>query len=239
MNKHSMRRIIFLLFAVSAVIYAVQIILFHQPETTAFYIFQDLAFMPVTIAIATLVVGELINEREHQNRLEKSKMLQSTFYTELGNALVRTLLESAAQSKQISELITFRSMSDRDLKSLQEEIFQMPLDISLSKEIFNQANGLLLSARTSLMVLSSNPLLFEHEAFTDLLWSVFHLMDEYQLRGEFDSLSAGDLEHLNLDYEKTYRQLLSGYIANAQYLHDTYPNLFAATVKKIRQENKE
>ncbi len=235
MDKKSMRRIVTLLFAVSACVYAAQIFLFHQPETTAFYIFQDLAFMPVTIAIATLVVGELINEREHQNRLEKSKMLTSTFYTELGNALVRTLLPAVSQQEHIRELIAFHSMASLDPEALQDKIRQMPLDIHLNKELFDEVNLMMLSARTSLMVLSSNPLLFEHESFTDLLWSIFHLMDEYQLRGDFDRLSVGDIEHLNQDYEKMYRQLLGGYVANALYLHATYPNLFAAATKKIRR----
>lgn len=46
-------------------------------RTTAFYIFQDLAFMPITIA--TLVVGDLMNRRQQKEQQEKARMLTSSF----------------------------------------------------------------------------------------------------------------------------------------------------------------
>lgn len=98
MDRGKMRRIVLLLIAVSALIYGLQILIFHDVRNTAFYILQDFAFMPVTIAIATLVVGELIAAQEKKERQEKTCMLTSTFrlrgdYSRLSEEDIRHLDE--------------------------------------------------------------------------------------------------------------------------------------------------
>jgi hypothetical protein len=41
---------------------------------------------------------------------------------------------------------------------------------------------ILLSKRDFLVALMENPNLLEHESFTDLLWAVFHLVEELAVR---------------------------------------------------------
>ena len=64
MNLKAMRRTTIILLILSIIIYLIQILIFNDPRTTFFYILQDLAFMPITIAFATLMVGEVLNWRE-------------------------------------------------------------------------------------------------------------------------------------------------------------------------------
>lgn len=52
--------IISALLAISACIYGMQILIFKDVRNTEFYIFQDMAFIPISIAITTVVVGELL-----------------------------------------------------------------------------------------------------------------------------------------------------------------------------------
>ena len=68
MDRKTTRRVVLALIVLSAAIYLLQVLIFHDERTTVFYLLQDLAFMPVTIAIATLVVGELVDEREKGGR---------------------------------------------------------------------------------------------------------------------------------------------------------------------------
>ena len=59
MLTRKMRIIVAVLIAISALIYTLQILIFHDSQTTAFYIMQDLAFMPVSIAFTTIMLGEV------------------------------------------------------------------------------------------------------------------------------------------------------------------------------------
>lgn len=234
MDKQKMRRSILILVAISLVIYGLQILIFRDPRNTAFYIFQDFAFMPMTIAIATLVVGDLMDSQEKKERMDKTRMLTSTFYTEIGTKLTRAMIPSAEPKEQLKTILTMQCASDADLKEQQEYIRTMPLEVHLTKETYTSVMEMILGARTALLVLSSNPLLFEHETFTDLLWAIFHLLDEYHLRGDYDDLTPTDIRHLNEDFEEMLRLLLMSYIANVKYLRETYPNLYSRAKEKLQ-----
>ena len=56
-NNKGLKKIIFSLGIISVIIYALQLIIFRDPKNTFFYIFQDFAFMPISIAIATFLIG--------------------------------------------------------------------------------------------------------------------------------------------------------------------------------------
>ena len=55
------------------------------------------------------------------------------------------------------------------------------IKVKLNKEGYEKARNLILSNQTNLLVISSNPLILEHEYFTEMLWGVFHLIDEFRL----------------------------------------------------------
>jgi hypothetical protein len=89
-----------------------------------------------------------------------------------------------------------------------------------------------LSARkTFLLRLLENPILLEHEAFTDLLWAVFHLADELNHREDLGSLSAEDLEHLSGDMQRVYVHLISQWLAYMEHLQRSYPYLFSLALR--------
>ncbi len=232
MEKKKMTQVVILLLLISVIIYALQIFIFHDPQTTAFYIFQDFAFMPATIAIATLVVGKLMDEQEKKEKVEKTKMLTSTFFTGIGTAITTELLEIAEPKEHLANIIALRC-TDANLKQKQDNIRQMEIKINLTKEVYESVMQKFETAQTSLLVLSSNPMLFEHEDFTDLLWAIFHLIDEYHLRDDFNTLDDHVLHHLNKDFEQMLRLLLINYIANAKYLRETYPHFYESAKEKI------
>ena len=186
-----------ILIAVSALIYLVQIAIFHDERTTAFYILQDLAFMPVTIAIATLVVGEIMNEQEKKDRLEKTRMLTSSFFTGMGAYLMHGILGMTNADAFIYEVVK----SGADLPETEEEIRKKIQEARLTVHIdaagYTKARQIITANQTNILVIASNPLIIEHECFTEMLWGVFHLMDEFRLRGSWDDLSMEDIYHFN------------------------------------------
>ncbi len=61
--------IVLLLVLFSVLIYAIQLIVFESPRDTGFYILQDFAFLPLQIAIVTVVLGRYLKSREKTERL--------------------------------------------------------------------------------------------------------------------------------------------------------------------------
>ena len=48
--------IILLLVVLSLVLYMLQLYVFHSPRDTAFYVLQDIAFLPLQVALVTVML---------------------------------------------------------------------------------------------------------------------------------------------------------------------------------------
>ncbi len=231
-----MRRTVTMLIILSAAIYGLQLIIFRDPQTTAFYIFQDMAFMPFTIAIATIVVGEVMNDRERKERLEKTQMLTSSFFTELGAELLFELTDLAeADDTFIHAFESTRITDESSLHAMQELTRNSKFKIHLTEESYNSIRTMIREHRTMLLVISSNPLLLEHEDFTNMLWSIFHLLDEFRLRGDYQNFSQQDLSHIETDLAETMQLLIISWYVNILYTKNHYPNFFNTALSKFRK----
>ena len=96
--------VIFLL-GLSAFIYLLQIELFHKLEDTAFYFFQDLAFVPIQVLLVTLIINQMLAVREKKATLKKLNMIIGVFYNEIGTPLLKyfyRLEPRARRSRKIS-----------------------------------------------------------------------------------------------------------------------------------------
>lgn len=45
--------------------YLAQVMIFHRPHDTFFYMLQDLAFVPVQVLLVTLILNDLMARREN------------------------------------------------------------------------------------------------------------------------------------------------------------------------------
>lgn len=77
-----------------------------------------------------------------------------------------------------------------------------------------------------------NSNLSEHDSFTDMLWSVFHLADELQNRGAPEYLTEDDLQHMAADILRAYKMLIVEWVYYIKYLKNEYPYLYNSAVKK-------
>ena len=65
-----------------------------------------------------------------------------------------------------------------------------------------------------------------------MLWAIFHLMDETQIRGDFTRLSETDLEHLNVDIQRALRELLINWLCHMNHIRTEYPYLYNLEIKQ-------
>jgi len=233
MKKHATAISITLLLILSAGLYALQLALFRDARDTRFYLLQDLAFLPVQIAVVTIVVGKIINAREKRDRVAKTKMLAGTFFSELGNELLGLLLPCAENRGELTlRLQVGQDWKPGDFQAAAASLREMRMPVSCPGDTLEAVKALLLRQRMSILVLSSNPALLEHEDFTDMLWAVFHLSDELTARGSLSGLAKADAAHLNADAERVLRALLLNWLCHMDHIRSEYPYLFLLAVQQ-------
>lgn len=241
-NNRMLRITVIVLLCLSAFIYFLQIAIFHDPSTTFFYIFQDMAFLPFSVAVATLIVGTVLNEKEKNERIASTRMLRSSFFTSAGAEML-AMMWKGTDNLDLKILAPTAELScaqtEKEIHRQQKEMLAMDVKVHLNEEIYSGVKKILESKRSDLLVLSSNPGLMESECFTDMLWGCFHLIDEFRLRGEWKALGPEDKEHMEADFGKVFVLVLANSLENTFYLRKTYPNFYGSAKAKIRRSQDE
>ena len=112
-----------LLISLSIAIYFLQIVLFNDSRNTEFYFLQDMAFVPLQVLFVTLILDEILNMREKQLKVKKMNLIISTFYSELGITLVKSLSEFILNFDQLkSELNANTNWSNINSKKMRKTI---------------------------------------------------------------------------------------------------------------------
>lgn len=226
-KRRKTQRTILILVVAAIVVYGFQILIFHDPETTAFYIFQDMAFIPISIAITTVVVGQILDAQEKKDSRMKTRMLKSSFFTGLGVQLMGALFEASEVDEEVLDIVLMKEKMDPEEAMRKLRVDKITIDIG--QEDYCKIRSMVRAYETELLVISSNPLLLDQEDFTYLLYGIFHLIDEFRLRGDYENLSSDDIEHFNDDFCKVLRLLLLNWIGNIEYLHERFPNFYNAS----------
>jgi hypothetical protein len=123
-------------------------------------------------------------------------------------------------------------MNSKKYYNLIKEVKAFKFDIYAEPTKLEELYYTLRNYKDSMLNLLANPNLLEHDSFTDMLWSVFHVIDELQTRGEFDKMNKDDTDHLSNDLLRAYIALIIEWISYMNYLQDEYPFLFTLASKK-------
>ena len=227
MKRNTAIAAILALFACSAVIYGIQFVLFHDSRDTLFYMLQDWAFLPIQIAVVTIVAGKVVDDHEKEARLDKTRMLASSFFSDPGTEFLEKTLGYAVNASAIVPIFRVDdTWTARNFSEARDKVRALSLDMCLKPEDYVALRSFLREKRLAVQILVSNPLLLEHESFTDMLWAIFHLSDELEARKSFETLPESDIEHLNKDMEYAVRETLANWICHMENVKDTYPYLF-------------
>ena len=221
-----------MLIAMSAVLYFLQIRIFHSRRDTFFYLFQDLAFVPIQVLLVTVIVDQMLRIREKLAMLNKLNMVIGTFFSEVGVRLLRSFLGFDHHGDSIrSDLLVTKDWTDLQYGTVRRELRSYDYRIDVQRSDLNALKIFLAGKREFLLRLLENPNLLEHETFTELLWAVFHLMEELEVRDDLSQLSSPDREHLAGDIKRAYVILLVEWLAYKKHLQSEYPYLFSLAVR--------
>lgn len=197
------------------------------------------------LAIAVIVLGvgtflgaiasiaeTVLNRRERQERLEKLNMVIGAFFSEVGTPLLRAFADADPNLAGVREACKIApSWGAQDFAALQSLLKSHPYKVVIGDVDLAGLKGFLVGERRFLLGLLENPMLPEHEAFTSLLWAVFHLADELSHREDLSALPASDLAHLANDMERAYALLAVQWLAYMEHLKAAYPYLFSLAVR--------
>ena len=220
------------LLTVSSLIYFEQIELFHSPRDTFFYLFQDLAFVPINVLLVTLIVDRVLRMRERAALMKKLNMVIGAFFSEAGTRLLRYFVAFDEDAGTVGERLAVNAgWDDNAFDEASRKLKQHPVRIDFRRGDLSGLKEFLVVRRGFLLGLLENQNLLEHETFTELLWAVFHLMEELASRSDVRSLSNADGEHIAVDIRRAYLILITEWLAYMRHLKTDYPYLFSLAVR--------
>ena len=174
----------------------------------------------------------MLDQREGRGRFDKRNLVIGVFMNDVGTRLLSMLhsYESEAATDP-KELCVTPDWTERDYSTALRKLSKRDFAVSMEKFDLAQLKRFLSEKRDALMRLLENPVLLEHEAFSDLLQAVFHLSDELMARDELKGLPESDRSHLAGDAKRVYLQLLRQWLRYLKHLHRHYPYLFSLAVR--------
>lgn len=221
----------------SGLFYYINYLIFHDLHEVLFYIGIDTAFLPIEILFVVLVIENAISSREKQQMIEKLNMVIGAFFSEVGTQLLGSITHFDPDTENIKEdLLISVSWSESDFKRAKNTIknFDYTLNINgdpESVEFLINVKKFLVDKRKFLLALLENPNLLEHETFTELLWAVFHLMEELENREDLFNLPKSDYQHLSGDVVRIYSFLILEWLQYMEHLANNYPYLFSLAIR--------
>lgn len=220
------------LVALSICIYFIQIEIFRTPRDTFFYLFQDLAFVPISVLTVTLIIDQLLRVREKRALLKKMNMVIGAFFSEVGTTLLKSFADFDLHYDKIrGNLVITSDWSEEDFSIVRKRLREYDYNVKSEKGDLENLKDFLMGKRDFLLRLLENPNLLEHESFTDVLWAVFHLTEELASRTNVRGLPDSDYKHLSADIKRAYISLISEWVTYMKHLKVDYPYLFSLAVR--------
>jgi hypothetical protein len=183
--------------------------------------------------VVIIILEEVLSRREKRGIMDKMNMVIGTFFNDIGLKILQSFPRYVENSAELAPQIEFGGRwQKKDFQAAMDAARCFNYSVRVTPASLRELKTLLCDHRDFLLRLLENPNLLEHDRFTDLLWAVFHLMDELEMRpGDLENLPEADTLHLAGDVRRAYSQIASEWLAYAQHLKESYPFLFSLAAR--------
>ena len=184
------------------------------------------------LGVVASITDLFVNRREEKIRQQKVDMVTGLFFSEMGNELLKHLIgfdpeiETLYQNLQISE-----KWQHEDFNKALCLLKKHRLSINSYKGDIPALLKCLQSRADLLLRLIENPIIQEHEDFTELLRALFHLRDELSNRDNLSELLDSDRKHLEGDISRVYKLLIFEWLRYIRYIKKNYGYLFSLAIR--------
>ena len=232
--KHIKWQILFgtALILLSALWYFAHYLIFHDAHHIFIYMIGDIAFVPIEVLLVTLIIHQLLDRKEKHTKLEKLNMVIGAFFSEVGTILLTRFSDYDPGLDGIKDgLIVTGDWSDQDFSSADKHLRNYEFNVDMAQVDLGELRDFLVEKRDFMVRLLENPVLLEHESFTELLRAVFHLTEELASREDVNQLPDTDIEHLAGDIKRAYTLLVHSWLDYMKHLQGNYPYLFSLAMR--------
>lgn len=216
----------------STLFYLLHYLIFRDAHHIFIYLLGDIAFVFIEVLLVTIIIDRILQQRDKKERLNKLNMVIGAFFSEVGTELLELLTEADTDIERLSmELERQRGTTDKEYQKVAQWLQEHKFNIGIENADLEQLYMFLRGKRDFLLRLLENPNLLEHESFSDLLWAVFHIVEELGTREDLRDLPVEDLQHLRGDINRVYGQLARQWLDYMKHLKKSYPYLFSLALR--------
>ena len=216
----------------TVVLLYIHIFVFGEPGQTLAFLGTKIAFIPLQVLFITLVVQQLLTRHERRVIAKKMNMLVGTFFSEIGHELLEQLNDLHQFTYQEKQLFKInKNWTNQDFDRAIKAMTNINPNFQVSSVVLEKLHLRLHPQRQFLLMLLGNPNLLEHEPLSDMLWAVFHLLEELERRDDLHDLPKSDIDHLAGDTQRVYNRLVVEWIRYMKNLKQDYPYLFSLEMR--------
>jgi hypothetical protein len=220
------------LITLSAFFYFIHYLIFRDAHHIFMYMVSDIAFVFIEVLLVTLIIHQVLGIREKRLLLEKLNMVIGAFFSEVGKDLLKHFSTFDPNAEKISqELIVTNQWSEQKFLQLNASLKQYTYTIDIQRGHLASLGEKLIKHREFLLRLLENQNLLEHDTFTNLLMSVFHLTEELESRPDIGQLKKADRNHIAGDMKRAYSLLVIEWLNYMKHLRENYPYLFSFAMR--------
>jgi hypothetical protein len=220
------------LIAASVFVYYIHYTIFHDSHHIFIYMVGDVAFVFFEVLLVSLIIHRLLGEREKRARLEKLNMVIGAFFSEVGTELLAHFSDMDPELEELrKELVVTGDWSEEEFARVETRLRSHDYRVDVESKDVRHLADFVAAKRAFLIRLLENPTLLEHETFTELLRTVFHVMEEIAAREDPAEMPDSDRGHIANDVRRAYRLLVRQWLEHMRHLKDNYPYLFSFAMR--------
>jgi len=184
------------------------------------------------LGVIASITDLFVNRREESLRRQKLDMVTGLFFSEMGNELLKRFTRIDPEAKTLQSVLKLsEEWKDEDFDKAYTALKQHHLVIDSRLADIPTLLEYLQSRADLLLRLIENPIIQEHENFSELLRAVFHLRDELLNRSDLCELPDSDRKHLEGDIVRVYNLLIFEWLRYIRYLKKSYGYLFSLAMR--------
>ncbi len=220
------------LIALSVLFYSIHYVIFKDTHHIFIYLLGDIAFVPIEVLLVTMIIHKLLEEKGKMAKLEKLNMVIETFFSEAGTKILAYFSDADPRLDNIrNELIVASNWTDNEFTHVRTRLKGYDYTVDIRKINLEELRNYLKDQRGLFLRLLENPVMLEHETFTDLLRAMFHLTEELANRDDTTTLPDTDYKHLGGDIKRVYVLLVREWLEYMRYLKNNYSYLFSLAMR--------
>jgi hypothetical protein len=225
-----------LLIGLSVILHYIHFQIFKDLHHIMIFLLADIAFIPLEVFFVSVVLDKMIEKRERANLIEKLNMLVGLFYSQLGLKIFKQfVIADESMNKLVSNCKIGANSKIEDFDETEKFLKKHEHAINIEKIDFVKLQEGLNNSKDLLVSLIANPSLLEHESFSELLMSIFHLQEEFAMRdidSDQNKMARHDVDHLTVDCIRAYKNISLQWLKYIQHLKVHYPYLFVTALIK-------